>query len=81
LHANFIQQPDFKAPKENLKNISSFVFQTVMELRGSISAEHGIGSLKYEYFKKYGDKTKREFIKNAKKFFDEKNLLNPGKLV
>jgi alkyldihydroxyacetonephosphate synthase len=47
---------------------------------GTISHHHGVGLLKRKWVK--DEVTKQlELLKNFKKLLDDKNLLNPGKLI
>ena len=51
------------------------------ELGGLVSGEHGIGFAKKGYLRElYGD-TPIEIMKGIKKVFDDKNILNPGKIM
>lgn len=50
------------------------------ELNGLPSGEHGIGLTKKVYFKKVTEEINIELMKNIKKVFDEKGILNPGKV-
>ena len=55
-------------------------FQKAIELGGLVSGEHGIGYAKKEYLKaQYGD-TMIGLMQSIKLAFDEKNILNPGKV-
>jgi len=64
-----------------IKNIAIQYFDEVIKLGGTISAEHGDGLARSEFIKKqYGSKNYQVF-KEIKKFFDPKNVLNPGKII
>ena len=74
--------------KENeMRRVSSFLLETGMiavRHGGSVSAEHGIGlekkQLLVEEFKARGTLVNLELMRQIKKVFDPKNLLNRGKL-
>ena len=51
------------------------------ELGGLVSGEHGIGYAKKEYLKSLLGATPIALMKGIKAVFDEKNILNPGKIV
>ncbi len=64
-----------------VKNIATQYFEEVIKLGGTITAEHGDGLARSEFIKKqYGAKNYKVF-KEIKKFFDPKNVLNPGKII
>jgi len=64
-----------------IKNIAIQYFDEVIKLGGTISAEHGDGLARSEFIKRqYGSKNYQVF-KEIKKFFDPKNVLNPGKII
>ena len=65
----------FFSDREKLRKI---INEECYNCRGSISAEHGIGRLKVEELKKYGDKGKLLSMAKIKKAFDPGGLLNPG---
>ena len=48
---------------------------------GSISAEHGIGSLKVDKLPKHKDPAALAMMRAIKKALDPKNIMNPGKVV
>ena len=50
------------------------------ELGGLVSGEHGIGYAKKEYLKRQYGETPIALMQGIKKVFDEKNILNPGKV-
>jgi len=64
-----------------IKNIAIQYFDEVIKLGGTITAEHGDGLARSEFVKRqYGAKNYQVF-KQIKKFFDPKNVLNPGKII
>jgi len=60
------------------------IMQIAIDLGGTISAEHGIGTLKKKglemEFEKKGSLKALEIMRSIKKIFDPKNILNPGKI-
>ena len=50
------------------------------ELGGLVSGEHGIGYAKREFLKKQYGETPISLMQGIKRVFDEKNILNPGKV-
>ncbi|MGC8597225.1 MAG: FAD-binding oxidoreductase [Thermocladium sp.] len=73
--------------EDEMRRVSSFLLETGMiavRHGGSVSAEHGIGlekkQLLVEEFKARGTLVNLELMRQIKKAFDPKNLLNRGKL-
>ena len=56
------------------------MYQKAEELGGLVSGEHGIGYAKKGYLKKQLGDTPIALMQGIKKVFDEKNILNPGKI-
>ena len=63
------------------KDIHAFVYEKVIAMGGTISAEHGIGQLKREAMRMAKDPVALDMMKGIKKIFDPENRLNPGKLL
>ena len=57
------------------------LYRIVLDLEGSFSAEHGIGSRKTSHLRKYKAGARLLMMQNIKRALDPKNLLNPGKVV
>ena len=56
------------------------MYEKAMELGGLVSGEHGIGFAKKTYLHRHYSDTPMELMQGIKKVFDEKNILNPGKV-
>ena len=82
IHFN-ISQP-IKANKDKFlkkeKDLRKKIINLTLNLKGSISAEHGIGLARKDDLKKYKKKDV-EVFKSIKKSFDPKNIMNPGKVI
>ena len=82
IHFN-ISQP-VKADKDKFlkkeKALRKEIINLTLDLKGSISAEHGIGLTRKADLKKYMKKDV-EVFKSIKKSFDPKNIMNPGKVI
>ncbi|MBI5625605.1 MAG: hydroxyacid dehydrogenase, partial [Nitrosomonadales bacterium] len=61
--------------------VNKLVYQTVRELGGSISAEHGLGQLKRDTIREYKDPLEMELMRNIKQTLDPHGLMNPGKVL
>jgi FAD/FMN-containing dehydrogenase len=66
---------------ESGKPISDFVYDRVVAVGGSISAEHGIGQMKLGTFARLTDPTRINALRALKAAFDPLGIMNPGKLV
>ena len=73
---------DLRNEKElnNFKKAKTELFELALSLNGRLSGEHGIGCEKSYFIEKALDKTNLEFMKQIKKVFDPKNILNPYKI-
>ena len=56
------------------------LFARVMELDGTLSGEHGIGTTKAAFLPLEIDPPTMALMKEIKKLFDPNNILNPGKI-
>lgn len=63
------------------KNMNRIVHDIVMEMNGSISAEHGIGRLKVGEMEHYKDDVELDLMKTLKAALDPARTMNPGKVV
>jgi FAD/FMN-containing dehydrogenase len=61
--------------------VQQCVHDIVQTFGGSISAEHGIGTMKVAALPRYKSHAELDALRAIKAAFDPKNILNPGKLV
>ncbi|HET7669018.1 MAG TPA: FAD-binding oxidoreductase [Burkholderiales bacterium] len=61
--------------------VNRMVYDTVSELGGSISAEHGLGQLKRDEIRSHKDPLELELMAALKRTLDPKGLMNPGKVL
>jgi FAD/FMN-containing dehydrogenase len=84
LHYN-VQVPDGYDNAEFLKDyeerVNHLVYDSVKSFGGSISAEHGIGSLKVDTLPEYKDPTALALMRQVKQALDPLGILNPGRVV
>ena len=81
LHVNLIALNNNFLQKEIVSEIVTKIYNIVKILRGTISAEHGIGVLKRDIFMKTIPSHDLAVLKALKKLYDPNSLLNPGKLI
>jgi D-lactate dehydrogenase (cytochrome) len=61
--------------------VNKVVFDIVLAMGGSISAEHGIGVLKRDELPDVKDKTAIELMRAVKAMLDPNGIMNPGKVL
>jgi FAD/FMN-containing dehydrogenase len=61
--------------------VNAVVFEIVMRMGGSISAEHGIGVLKRDELPEVKDKVAIELMRAIKAQLDPQGIMNPGKVL
>ncbi|SDP45624.1 FAD/FMN-containing dehydrogenase [Rhodoferax sp. OV413] len=84
LHYN-VQAPAEGDPAQFLREkedeVNTLVFDAVLAHGGSISAEHGVGSLKVGHLEHYKSPVALELMRGIKQALDPQNLMNPGRVV
>lgn len=63
------------------QQINEIVYQPLAAVKGSVSAEHGIGLDKKPYLHLSRTQDEIHIMKGLKQLFDPKNILNPGRIV
>ncbi len=63
------------------ENINTIVYDSVARFDGSISAEHGIGSLKLDKLEQHKSPVAMGMMRAIKTALDPNNLLNPGRVL
>lgn len=61
-------------------NFESFLFKKVVELKGSISAEHGLGFNKTKYLALSKPDSVVRLMRSLKRAFDPNGIMNPYKV-
>ncbi|MDD5336297.1 MAG: FAD-binding oxidoreductase [Rhodoferax sp.] len=67
--------------RDHEEQVNTLVFDSVTQFKGSISAEHGVGSLKVEHLEKYKSPVALAMMRAIKRALDPHNLMNPGRVV
>jgi D-lactate dehydrogenase (cytochrome) len=83
LHYN-VSQPegaDKEAFLARWDEVNKLVFAIIMKYGGSISAEHGVGVMKYDILPDYKDPVAIDLMRGIKRLLDPNGILNPGKVV
>jgi FAD/FMN-containing dehydrogenase len=61
--------------------INKLVYDSVLRFQGSISAEHGVGSLKRDELPHYKSAVALDMMRAVKRALDPQDLLNPGRVI
>jgi len=83
LHYNVIKPSDMDDAlfKGRLEEINRIVHDIAVSLRGSISAEHGIGLLKRDELAHYKSPIALDAMRDIKRALDPNGIMNPGKVI
>jgi FAD/FMN-containing dehydrogenase len=83
IHYNVSQPPgmDKAVFLSNWEALNAAVHEIVLDLGGSISAEHGIGRMKRDLLPHAKEPLALELMRKIKTSFDPNGILNPGKLL
>ena len=83
IHFNFTQPAggDPKAFMAREKDVNAAIYEVVLRLGGSVSAEHGIGQLKSELLARVKDPVALDMMRAIKRALDPKGIMNPGKML
>src|SRR5450830_784259 len=84
LHYN-VQAPEGVDAADFLRDhearVNTLVFDSVQAFGGSISAEHGVGSLKVDHLAHYKSPVALAVMRAIKQALDPQNLMNPGRVI
>ncbi|MCX7823421.1 MAG: FAD-binding protein [Syntrophobacterales bacterium] len=80
LHVNILYNPEDEGERKAAIKATESLFQAVIELRGSISGEHGIGLAKSPFIRWEISPETLETMWRIKCSLDPYNILNPGKI-
>jgi FAD/FMN-containing dehydrogenase len=69
---------DYENQRDSIKTC---VHDLVDAMEGSVSAEHGLGRLKRQDLKKYGDPAKLAAMRAIKAALDPRGIMNPGAVI
>jgi FAD/FMN-containing dehydrogenase len=72
------ETPRYRAERERINRI---VHDIVVDLGGSISAEHGIGRSRLAELQHYKEASELAMMRAVKRALDPKGIMNPGKVV
>jgi glycolate oxidase len=79
IHLNVIYN-DGKEMDLSVHNLVSQILKEVVSIGGTITSEHGVGDAKAEFIELELAPHEIEIMKDLKKMFDPKGIMNPGKI-
>jgi len=81
IHVNvMVKDKDDKAQMEAGHKAIKEIFQMVVDMGGTLSGEHGIGTAKAPYMSIAFNEAEMALFRSVKKAFDPNNILNPFKM-
>ncbi|MDA8228168.1 MAG: FAD-binding protein [Desulfitobacterium hafniense] len=80
LHPNILADKGNKEEMERVEKAVEEIFLAALELRGTLSGEHGIGIMKKPYLQWELGEVGIDYLKAIKRAVDPNNILNPGKI-
>ncbi len=80
IHVNIMLNRDNNDEVERADQASKEIMKLVVDLKGTISGEHGVGISKMPYIGMEISATGLELMSRIKKAFDPNGILNPGKI-
>jgi glycolate oxidase len=80
LHPNIIADKRDKEEMRRVEQAVSEIFAAAIELGGTLSGEHGIGTMKAPFMEMELGTVGLEMMRRIKKAWDPNNIMNPGKI-
>ncbi|PID72473.1 MAG: glycolate oxidase subunit GlcD [Desulfobulbus propionicus] len=80
IHVNVMVDLAEPGMEETVEEVLKKIFQQTVDLGGSISGEHGIGTAKASYLSMEVDNPTQAYMQTIKNALDPNNILNPGKI-
>lgn len=80
LHPTFVFEGSAEAVPDEIWDAAGEMFQTALDLGGTLSGEHGIGLLKRRWLGDELGERQYELQQQIKRVFDPLGILNPGKV-
>jgi len=80
IHFTVMLDKNDPVAQKKANTVIESIFDFTLKLGGTLSGEHGIGITKSSYVHKELDSGQQYLMKQIKKAFDPKGILNPGKI-
>lgn len=80
IHVNVMVNLEQPGMEELVRQALDEIFRTTVQLGGSVSGEHGIGTAKAPYIGMELDRATLDVMQAIKRALDPNNIMNPGKI-
>lgn len=80
IHVNLLLDPEKPGEIDKAQRCLDDIFSLVLELKGTLSGEHGVGIEKRSFIQREIDANTLQLMRKIKDQFDPKGILNPGKI-
>ena len=81
LHPTILTDQRDKEEFQQVEKAIDEIFELALELGGTISGEHGIGSAKARFLEREVGKSGMDVMRAVKNALDPNGILNPGKMM
>ena len=81
LHPNILFDKRDEKQWEKVEQMVGEIFQVALDLDGTLSGEHGVGTLKRPYMEQALGSLSLDVQRRIKEALDPQNILNPGKVL
>ena len=81
LHPQILTDEENKEELERIEKATSEIFDFALSVGGTLSGEHGIGIAKRKFLSRQIDNRSLNLMRDIKKLFDPKGLINPGSFL
>ncbi|MGD2146962.1 MAG: FAD-linked oxidase C-terminal domain-containing protein [Anaerolineae bacterium] len=81
LHPNILFDKREDEQWEKVEQMVGEIFQVALDLDGTLSGEHGVGTLKRPYMERAVGSLSLDIQRRIKEALDPHNILNPGKVI
>lgn len=83
LHINILKPSGLTREEffKKAQEVDRVLFEKILEYKGSISAEHGVGLIKKPYLNYTRSESEIRILKKIKSIFDPDGIINPGKMI
>ncbi|VEN72897.1 Glycolate oxidase subunit GlcD [Candidatus Desulfarcum epimagneticum] len=80
IHFNIMLDKNNRDEMKKAEKTIEIIFDHTLALGGTLSGEHGVGVTKASHLPREIGATERALMRNIKKLFDPRNVLNPSKI-